>query len=117
MGRRRGSNTIYRVRISCPRCGVVDVGADAITLRRCVDDDERSYRVVCDHCGSRMVRGLGPRAWDVLAEVPCAVEEWRRPLETVEHPGAGGELEAADEDRLRTLLEREDFVALMSSTS
>jgi hypothetical protein len=74
------------VRAFCPDCGDIEVRCDDVTVRRCVETRQHSYRFRCPICSMSAVRDAGSGVVTLLLRAGVPVEHWNLPLEFVERP-------------------------------
>jgi predicted RNA-binding Zn-ribbon protein involved in translation (DUF1610 family) len=84
------------VRASCPDCGDVEVHSDGITIRRCVETMEHSFRFRCPICSMWAVKDAGSGAVTLLLRAGVPVEHWNLPLELAERPSHGATIDHDD---------------------
>ncbi|MBP7928436.1 MAG: hypothetical protein KAZ88_01020 [Acidimicrobiia bacterium] len=96
------------IRATCPDCGDVVLTTADVTVRRCVDTDEGSYRFRCPHCELTVTKTAPRDVVDVLLGSGVALEEWSLPAELAELRD-GPELTMDDLLAFHELLDRQDW--------
>lgn len=103
----RGEYT--RARAQCPDCGEVVVPLQSVVLRRNIDDDTWSYRMLCPDCGLPSVFEVTTRLAELIHGLGLTVERWSYPVELLDRPCRGNTIQPADLKRLVRLLDEEDW--------
>jgi hypothetical protein len=77
------------VRATCDECGDIQLTAEDVAVRLCLDDQRASYVFQCPECGAPVARPLESRLVEVLASSGSPVSLWHLPAELTEpHDGA-----------------------------
>ncbi len=77
------------VRATCDECGDIQLTAEDVVVRLCLDDQRASYVFQCPECRSPVARPLESRLVEVLASSGSPVSLWHLPAELEEqHVGA-----------------------------
>jgi hypothetical protein len=97
------------LRVECRVCGEVTLPASEVTLTGAHDPDQVMFVFHCPECGTACRQVLGLAAGRMLLMGGAG----RDPVAAPERPP----LSLADLDTLRELLDRPDFVSLMSKTA
>ena len=74
------------VRVSCPGCGVVEVRADDITIRACVELVQNTYRFRCVRCDTFVIKDASQSTVLLLLRAGATVETWHVPEDLRERP-------------------------------
>jgi hypothetical protein len=98
-----------RLRVNCSDCGDVNVTADEVTIRNCIDTDGWSYAFSCPNCHVRDASATSRRAALAAMSAGAAMRTWRLPAELAERP-AGPPLTVVDLLELRLMLTEPDFI-------
>jgi rRNA maturation protein Nop10 len=69
------------IRASCPTCGDVEFGSEAVTVRVCTADSNGSYAFQCPECGMAVAKPADQRVVDLLKSSGAKVEVWSLPAE------------------------------------
>ena len=93
------------VRAFCPDCGDIEVRSEGVTLRRCVETMQHSYRFRCPICSMWAVKNAGSGVVTLLLRAGVPVEHWNLPLEFAERPDQGAAINDDDLIDLRQALE------------
>jgi hypothetical protein len=76
------------IKAECPRCGVVRLTPDQVTLRVCTDDGSSAYRFRCPRCEVRVLNDTSRVVAELLGRAGVLREEWQVPAELAEaHQG------------------------------
>jgi hypothetical protein len=67
------------IRTTCPSCGEVDIGADAVVLEVLDDNSRGIYSFVCPSCRQDVEKWADRKAVALLVSAGVDVEEGRRP--------------------------------------
>lgn len=73
------------VRATCDECGDIQVTAEDVVVRVCLDDQRASYVFSCPICHVPVARPLGTRLVELLASSGSPVSLWHLPAELSEH--------------------------------
>jgi hypothetical protein len=78
-----------RVRATCPTCGDVELGVDALTAVVCTSTSEGSYAFQCPSCQLAVVKPAEPHVIELLASAGVHLATFEMPAELEEpHTGA-----------------------------
>lgn len=69
------------VRVNCPDCGCIEMLAEKVVVRICVDDDSATFRFRCTKCHSVQVVVADDSQIDVLIAVGAKSESWSIPAD------------------------------------
>ncbi|MEZ5169657.1 MAG: hypothetical protein R3A49_02790 [Acidimicrobiia bacterium] len=73
------------IRASCPSCGDIQLQAEDLIVRVCLDDDEGgAYCFRCPSCDLAVSKDASTRIVDLLASSGVRKQEWRLPAELSE---------------------------------
>lgn len=73
------------IRASCPTCGDVQLEADDLLVRVCLDDEEGgAYCFRCPDCAVAVSKGASTRIIDLLVSSGVRKQVWRLPAELAE---------------------------------
>jgi hypothetical protein len=77
-----------KVRASCPDCGDVELSADTVQVRVCVDDGAGSYAFRCPRCRMAAAKPATTSIVHLLVSWGAPLTMWRLPAELREpHDG------------------------------
>ena len=93
------------VRAACPDCGDIEVHCDDVTVRRCVETRQHSYRFRCPICSMAAVKDAGSGVVTLLLRAGVPIEHWNLPLEFAERPEEGEAINHDDLIDIRRALE------------
>ena len=68
------------VKVTCPRCGDLDLSPDDVEIPLPSLDSPTSYRFACPSCGTINVKPANQRAVDMLAAVGARQVSWDAPV-------------------------------------
>ena len=69
------------IRVTCETCGDIDLDANGVIARCCVDDDRNQYRFRCPTCDFVTVKSTQLRVIKLLEANGVPVEYWELPQE------------------------------------
>ena len=69
------------IRVTCETCGDIDLDANGVIARCCVDDDRNQYRFRCPTCDFVTVKSTVLRVIKLLEANGVPVEYWELPQE------------------------------------
>ena len=64
------------VRVWCPGCGDIEVQADGVTIRACVEVAQNTYRFHCDRCDTLVIKDAGQSTVRLLLRAGVRVDPW-----------------------------------------
>jgi len=68
------------IKATCEHCGDVELRTREVTVRRCLETDDSTYRFSCPTCGMTTVKNIAKRTFDLLITAGVAEEKaWSLP--------------------------------------
>jgi len=67
------------IKATCERCGDVELRISEVTVRRCIETDDGSYRFSCPTCAITTIKSIARRTVDLLIAAGVDEEAWSLP--------------------------------------
>jgi hypothetical protein len=81
---RRRSAEVVIVKVTCPRCGDIEVGSSGVGVQRCTNTGEATYSFLCPLCQVIVSKPASERVVTALTGAGVGVASWSWPAELAE---------------------------------